>query len=176
MESTANPITFPIGQKEIMAYLPHRYPFLLVDRILEISGPNPMDDDNPKNKVGIKVVGIKNVTATEPHFTGHFPDMPILPGVIMIEAMAQVSSFSMYPMINKMKAGGASFQCVLVGIDSARFRSLVTPGDSLRIETEVTACRTTIWTFVCKAYVEGKLVAEANVMANMVNATQKTVY
>jgi 3-hydroxyacyl-[acyl-carrier-protein] dehydratase len=168
---------FPLTQKEILDFLPHRYPFLFVDRVLEISGPNPMDDENPKNKIGIKVIGIKNVTAVEPHFTGHFPDAPILPGVIMIETMAQVASFSMYPLVSKQKREqGASFQCVMVGVDQARFRALVTPGDSLRVETEVTACRSSIWTFTCKAYVEGKLVAEANLMANMVNAAKKQVY
>ena len=161
---------FYLEQKEIQAFLPHRYPFLMVDRILDISGPNPMDDDNQKNKVGIKVVGIKNCTMNEPYFTGHFPQMPIMPGVQIIEAMAQVSSFSLYPgmvsRLNDVKAGG--IQCFLVGVDGARFRVPVTPGDTIRFETEVVSCRRTMWTFDGKAFVDGKLVAEAQMMANIV--------
>ena len=160
---------FYLEQREIQAFLPHRYPFLMVDRILEISGPNPMDDENPKNKIGIKVVGIKNVTMNEPYFTGHFPQMPIMPGVQIIEAMAQVSSFSMYPsMVHRLGKSDSNFQCFLVGVDGARFRVPVTPGDSIRFETEVIGCRTTMWSFAGKAYVEGKLVAEAKLMANLV--------
>jgi 3-hydroxyacyl-[acyl-carrier-protein] dehydratase len=166
---------YQLGPKEIMAYLPHRYPFLLVDRILEISGPNPMDDENTKNKIGIKVVGLKNVTFSEPQFTGHFPTSPVMPGVLLIEAMAQTCSFSLYPYAQPRKKEGEIFQCILVGVDNARFRALVTPGDSLRIETEVTGCRTSLWTFECKAYVEGKLVAEAKIMANLIPSSQKQV-
>lgn len=166
---------YQLGPKEIMAFLPHRAPFLLVDRILEISGPHPMDDDNPKHKIGMKVIGVKNVTMNEPQFTGHFPTSPVMPGVLMIETMAQVCSFSLYPYAAPRMKAGEIFQCVLVGIDNARFRSLVIPGDSLRIEAEVTGCRTSIWTFSCKAYVEGKLVAEANVMANLIPSSQKQV-
>ncbi len=166
-------VSYSLDQKQIQAFLPHRFPFLLVDRILEISGPNPMDDDNLKNKVGIKVIGQKNVTINEPFFPGHFPEQPVMPGVLIIESMAQVASFSMYPsLIAKVKENPAAFQCVLVGVDNARFRAMVTPGDVLRFETEVTACRTSIWTFSGKAYVDGKLVAEANLMANLTIASK----
>ena len=166
-----------LDQKLIQEFLPHRQPFLLVDRILEISGPNPMDDENLKNKVGIKVIGQKNVTINEPFFQGHFPEFPIMPGVLIIEAMAQVASFAMYPlMIKKIREAQDRFQCALVGVDGARFRQPVTPGDVLRFETEVTGCRTSLWTFACKAYVEGKLVAEANLMANLVSASQKPIF
>jgi 3-hydroxyacyl-[acyl-carrier-protein] dehydratase len=165
----SNKSPFYLEQKEIQAFLPHRYPFLMVDRILEISGPNAMDDDHPKNKIGIKVIGLKNVTMNEPYFTGHFPEMPIMPGVQIVEAMAQVSSFSMYPsMIKRLQKGDEQFQCFLVGVDGARFRVPVTPGDSIRFETEVTGCRTSMWTFMGKAYVDGKLVAEAKLMANLI--------
>lgn len=166
---------YQLGPKEIMAYLPHRAPFLLVDRIVEISGPHPMGDENPKHKIGIRVVGIKNVTMNEPQFSGHFPTSPVLPGVLMIETMAQVCSFSLYPAIGERMKAGELFQCVLVGVDNARFRSMVIPGDSLRVETEVTGCRTSLWTFACKAYVEGKLVAEANILANLIPSSQKQV-
>lgn len=165
---------YSLSQKEIMAFLPHRAPFLLVDKILEISGPNTMTDDNPKNKIGIKVIGVKNATINEPQFQGHFPQLPLMPGVMIIETMAQVASFSMYPFtIDRLKAG-ESMMCMLVGVDKARFRTPVVPGDSLRIETEVTTCRTSIWNFDCKAYVDGKLVAEASLMANLVTG-QKAV-
>ncbi len=158
-----------LEQAQIQKFLPHRYPFLMVDRILEITGPGALDDETPKSKIGIKVVGQKNVTMNEPYFTGHFPEMPIMPGVQITEAMAQVASFSMYPSFMKPDSPYRSgFQCFLVGVDGARFRMPVTPGDVLRIETEVTLCRSTMWGFACKGFVEGKLVAEANLMANLV--------
>jgi len=160
---------YRLEQREIQSFLPHRYPFLMVDRILDIQGPGPLDDDNTKTKVGIKVVGIKNVTANEPYFMGHFPNMPIMPGVQIIEAMAQVASFAFYPTYMKKTASERDgFRCFLVGVDGARFRVPVVPGDSIRFETEVTLCRSTMWGFSCKAFVEGKLVAEANLLANLV--------
>jgi 3-hydroxyacyl-[acyl-carrier-protein] dehydratase len=160
---------FPLVQKDILAFLPHRHPFLMVDRILDIQGPEGMDQEGSKNKIGIRVTGIKQVTATEPHFAGHFPTLPIMPGVLIVESMAQVASFSMYPsMREKAKDPKHGFQCFLVGVDEARFRVPVTPGDSLHIETEVVSCRSSLWTFECKATVEGKLVAEARIMANLV--------
>ena len=169
--------SYYLEQKQIQEFLPHRQPFLLVDRILEISGPNPMDDENVKNKVGIKVIGQKNVTINEPFFQGHFPEFPIMPGVLIVEAMAQVASFAMYPlMIKKIREAKDRFQCALVGVDNARFRHPVTPGDVLRFETEVSACRTSLWSFACRAYVEGKLVAEANLLANLVSASQKPIF
>ena len=173
MENSA----FYLDQRKIQEFLPHRQPFLLVDRILEITGPNRMDDNNIKNKVGIKVIGLKNVTINEPFFVGHFPTVPIMPGVLLLECMAQVASFSMYPfMISKIKNAQDKFQCALVGVDHARFRHPVTPGDVLRIETTVTACRTNLWTFSCNAFVDGKLYAEANLMANLVLASEKPIF
>jgi 3-hydroxyacyl-[acyl-carrier-protein] dehydratase len=169
--------SYHLEQKQIQEFLPHRAPFLLVDRILEITGPQIMTDDNPKNKIGIKVIGQKNVTINEPFFQGHFPDQPVMPGVLIIESMAQVASFSMYPsMIKKIQQASDKFQCALVGVDNARFRIPVTPGDVLRFETEVTGCRTTLWSFSAKAFVDGKLVAEANLMANLVSASQKPIF
>ena len=168
---------FYLEQKQIQEFLPHRPPFLLVDRILSITGPEGMDDENPKSKVGIKVVGIKCVSMNEPFFVGHFPKTPVMPGVLILETMAQVASFSMYPRavknIQQMQAG---YQCVLVGVDKARFRVPVIPGDYLRIECEVAACRTQLWNFSCKAFVDDKLVAEASLMANLVNSAQKQVF
>ena len=156
-----------LEQKQIQKFLPHRQPFLMVDRILSITGPNVMTDENPKNKLGIKVVGQKNISMNEPHFAGHFPEFPIMPGVLILETMAQVASFSMYPFMMGEGIMRSRFQCVLVGVDQARFRIPVTPGDVLKIETEVTGCRTYLWTFLCKGFVGDKLVAEAKIMANL---------
>lgn len=169
---------FELSPRQIKDFLPHRAPFLFVDKILSITGPNVMDDDDPKNKVGIKVVGIKNVTINEPFFAGHFPEAPIMPGVIILETMAQVSSISMYPRVTKETQGGSSqgFQCVLVGVENARFRVPVLPGDTLRIETEVISCRKFLWSFSCKAFVESKLVAEADILANLVPPSRAKVF
>ena len=167
---------FYLEQKQIQEFLPHRYPFLMVDRILEISSPNPLETEELKQKVGIKVIGQKNVSVNEPFFQGHFPTVPVMPGVLIIEAMAQVASFSMYPNgIKKIRAGD-SFQCVLVGVDGARFRMPVTPGDTIRIETVCVGCRTQLWSFECKAFVGEKLVAEAKLMANLVALSEKKVF
>ena len=164
---------YHLEQKEIQKFLPHRPPFLLVDRVMSIAGPNTMVDDQPKNKLGIKVVAHKNVSMNEPHFTGHFPDFPIMPGVLILETMAQVASFSMYPFMMREDVLRSRFQCVLVGVDQARFRIPVVPGDVLRIETEVTGCRTFLWSFLCHAYVGEKLVAEAKIMANLMPVNEK---
>ncbi len=136
-----------IESKEIMELLPHRFPFLLVDRIVEF-------------EPGKRAVGIKNVTYNEPFFGGHFPDNPIMPGVLIIEAMAQtggVLAFKTFP----EKKGSVFF----LGIDNARFRRPVTPGDQLRMVVEVVKHRMDIWVFEGKAYVNGQVVAEAKIMA-----------
>ncbi len=168
--------TYQLQQKQIQRFLPHRPPFLLVDRILEISNDKPMDDDQSKNKIGIKVIGLKCISMNEPQFMGHFPEVPVMPGVLIVETMAQIASFAMYPSAMKKMAEGERFQCVLVGVDNARFRNPVVPGDVIRVEAEVTGCRTFLWTFKCKAYVEGKLVAEADLMANIVPESIKQVF
>lgn len=133
---------------EIMKLLPHRYPFLLVDRI-----------ESFVPEVGI--VGIKNVTINEPFFQGHFPDHPIMPGVLILEAMAQVGG--VYAILNKgVEEGKVPY---FVGIDKARFRKPVLPGDVLQIELKLLKVRKGIFIFQGNATVEGKLVAEAELMA-----------
>jgi 3-hydroxyacyl-[acyl-carrier-protein] dehydratase len=134
---------------DIMELLPHRYPFLLVDRIIE-------------HEPGKRIVGIKNVTINEPFFPGHFPGHPVMPGVLIIEAMAQVGGvFGLltYP------EGERNRVTYFTGIDNARFRKPVIPGDQLRLELLLTMNRRGIWGFNGKAYVGEKLVAEADLMA-----------
>ncbi|MFQ5900863.1 MAG: 3-hydroxyacyl-ACP dehydratase FabZ [Thermodesulfobacteriota bacterium] len=135
---------------EIMRILPHRYPFLLIDRIIEFEESK-------------RIVGIKNVTINEPFFQGHFPGHPIMPGVLLIEAMAQVGGVLAFKSSNV-----ANKVVYFMGIDKARFRHPVMPGDCVRFDLEVIKHRRTIWVFKGKAFVEDRLVAEAEVMATIV--------
>ena len=133
---------------EIMKLLPHRYPFLLVDRITEIDP-------------GKKIVGLKNVTMNEPFFPGHFPGHPVMPGVLIVEAMAQTAAILVYSSSEDNKGKITYF----VGIDNTKFRKPVVPGDQLRLELEIIGCRRGIYTFSGKAYVDGKLVTESELRA-----------
>lgn len=130
----------------IKQILPHRYPILLVDRILEL-------------EEGKRVVGIKNVTVNEPFFQGHFPDYPVMPGVLIIEAMAQVGAVAILSM-----PAYAGKIALFAGIDNARFRRQVIPGDTLRIEVEVVKLRGTIGKSKARAYVGDDLAAEGELM------------
>ena len=130
----------------IQQILPHRYPFLLVDRILEV-------------EEGKKIVGIKNVSMNEPFFQGHFPNYPVMPGVLIIEAMAQVGAVAILSM-----PAFAGRIALLAGIDKARFRRQVVPGDILRIEVEVLKLRGTVGKSQAKAYVGEELAVEAELM------------
>ena len=134
---------------EIMKILPHRHPFLLVDRIVE-------------HEPGKKIVGIKNVTINEPFFPGHFPGHPVMPGVLIIEAMAQVGGILGILTFDEKDREKITY---FTGIDNAKFRRPVVPGDQLRLELEVTDCKRGIWFFKGKAFVEGKLVTEADLKA-----------
>jgi len=136
------------GVREIMEMLPHRYPFLLVDSILELTE-------------GKGIVGQKNVTINEPFFQGHFPGHPIMPGVLIIEAMAQVGGI--YGRVTGDH--GEDPVTYFVGIDKAKFRKPVVPGDVLRMELEELNFRRGIYTFSGKAYVGSTLVAEAELKA-----------
>ncbi len=137
--------------KEIMELLTHRYPFLLVDKVLE------MEEDK-------RIVSIKNVSINEPFFQGHFPEFPIMPGVLLIEAMAQTWGI-MVLSSEKIKPG--SKNVLFLGIDKARFRKPVYPGDQVRFELEALNVKRSIWKFKGKAFVEGTLVAEAELMATI---------
>jgi 3-hydroxyacyl-[acyl-carrier-protein] dehydratase len=138
-----------IDIREIQTLLPHTYPFLLVDRILEI-------------EPGKRIVGIKNVTFNEPFFPGHFPGRPIMPGVLIVEAMAQTAGVLAFKSIPEEEQGRPVF---FLGLDNVRFRKPVVPGDQLRMELEITKHRQAIWGFSGKSYVDGKLVAEADLLA-----------
>jgi 3-hydroxyacyl-[acyl-carrier-protein] dehydratase len=140
---------------EIQAILPHRYPFLLVDRIEEL-------------EIGKRVIGIKNVTVNEPFFEGHFPGRPIMPGVLIIEAMAQVGGVLAFKSANQ--SGGAKL-VYFMGIDKAKFRKPVLPGDRLRFVVDVLRARHPYWKMRGEAYVEDSLVCEAELMAMVTDGT-----
>lgn len=131
---------------EIKRLLPHRYPFLLVDRVLEIEGKK-------------RIVAIKNVTANEDFFNGHFPSKPVMPGVLIIESMAQVAGLVM--LTEEEHQGKIPY---FTGIDNARFRRPVVPGDQLRMEVEVVRIKGNVGRVVGKASVDGQIVAEAELM------------
>lgn len=139
--------------KEIQEILPHRYPFLLVDRILEL-------------ELGKRVVGIKNVTINEPFFSGHFPGHPIMPGVLILEAMAQVGGFLL---MSSLDARGEKKLLYFTGIDRARFRRPVVPGDQIRFELKILQRRQQVCRMWGEAYVDGKLVAEAELSSVVVD-------
>lgn len=134
--------------KEIQAILPHRYPFLLVDRVVEM-------------EVGRRIVGVKNVTINEPFFQGHFPGYPIMPGVLIVEAMAQIGGILAFKS-HKMEDGHLVF---FLGIDKAKFRKPVFPGDQLRLVLEVLRERPPFWRMKGLAYVGQELVCEAELKA-----------
>jgi 3-hydroxyacyl-[acyl-carrier-protein] dehydratase len=138
-----------IDVKEIMQILPHRYPFLLVDRIESL-------------KEGEEIVGIKNVSINEPFFVGHFPGNPIMPGVLIIEAMAQVGGVLAFHSSPKEWAGSLVY---FMGIDKVRFRKPVVPGDQLRLKLTTIRQKQKVFKMRGEAYVEGTLVAEAELMA-----------
>ena len=135
-------------QAEIQALLPHRYPFLLVDRVLEL------DPDR-------RIVAIKNVTINEPFFQGHFPGRPVMPGVLILEAMAQVGGVLAF---KSVQVTGRPV-VYLTGVDSAKFRKPVVPGDRLRFEVDVVKKRSPFWKMQAKAYVDDDVVCEAEVTA-----------
>lgn len=146
--------TLPMDVNAVMKILPHRYPFLLVDRIVELDH-------------GKRCVGIKNVSINEPFFPGHFPGHPVMPGVLIVEAMAQVAGIMAYLASDEETRKKVSY---FIAIDSAKFRKPVVPGDQLRIEINTTLNRRGIWGVDGKAFVDGKLVTEASLKATFAPA------
>jgi len=129
---------------EVMKHLPHRYPFLLIDRVLEVVP-------------GESVVAIKNVTINEPFFPGHFPQRPVMPGVMIMEAMAQASGMLAYRTDPSLEEPGSLY--FFVGMDKVRFKRQVEPGDQLRLEVNLTRTRRGMWMFSGKALVDGQVAA-----------------
>jgi 3-hydroxyacyl-[acyl-carrier-protein] dehydratase len=135
-------LTLPLEAADIMRILPHRYPFLLVDRVVEL-------------EPGVRAVGIKNVTANEPQFTGHFPGRPIMPGVLMVEALAQTAGVAVLSLDEYRGKLG-----LFAGIDACRFRRLVQPGDTLRLEVTVEKLRGMFGRVRAVASVDGEVAVE----------------
>ena len=140
---------YPMDIQAVMAQLPHRYPFLLVDRVLECIP-------------GKSLVAIKNVTVNEPFFAGHFPQRPVMPGVMILEALAQATGLLAFETANRSPDDDTLYY--LVAIDNARFKKPVSPGDQLLLTAEVVRNIKNIWKFTARAEVDGKIVAKADMM------------
>ena len=134
---------------EVLNHLPHRYPFLLIDRVLEC-------------KVGESLKGVKNVSYNEPYFQGHFPHRPVMPGVLILEALAQATGILAFRTNNARPSEGSLYY--LVGIDEARFKQPVIPGDQLILDVEVIKTRRGVWKFNGEASVDGNVVTSAVLM------------
>ena len=134
---------------EIREYLPHRYPFLLVDRVIDLD-------------LGKTITAIKNVTINEPFFDGHFPGLPIMPGVLIIEAMAQAAGILGFKTLDKKLSDGSIY--MFVGADKMRFKKPVVPGDQLTLKAAVVSSRSGLWKFDCRAEVDGKMVAAGQIL------------
>jgi len=141
----------------IMKLLPHRYPFLLIDKLIDI------DSDQ-------SCTGVKNVTINEPFFQGHFPGAPVMPGVLIIEAMAQTAGALVLNTLGDEHAGKLVF---FMSIDHARFRKPVSPGDTVHIHVKLSHKRPPVWKYAAEALVDGKKVAEAEIGAMLMNERGK---
>ena len=135
--------------EEIRRFLPHRYPFLLVDRVLECVP-------------GESIIAIKNVTVNEPQFTGHFPNQAIMPGVLIIEALAQATGLLGFRTISEEPSEDVLY--MLVGVDGVRFKRQVVPGDQLTLTAKIVRRSKIIWKFSCEARVDGELVTAASLL------------
>lgn len=138
----------PLDTEAIMKRLPHRFPFLLIDRVLAVTP-------------GKSIVAVKNVTANETHFVGHFPGHPVMPGVLVLEALAQAGGVLAWESVS----GDARTRILyLAGVDRARFKQTVRPGDQLQLNVELVQRRHSLWRFDARGEVDGKLVAEAELL------------
>lgn len=142
-------MTIPLDIRAILEHLPHRYPFLLVDRVLEL-------------EPGKRIAAIKNVTINEPFFQGHFPHLPVMPGVLIVEALAQAAGILSFQSLGRKS--DASSVYYFVGIDAARFRRPVVPGDQLRLEVEIVRISRALGKYNARATVDGVVAAEAQLM------------
>jgi len=137
---------------EVLEHLPHRYPFLLIDRVLDVV-PNE------------RIVALKNVTINEPFFPGHYPHHPVMPGVLIIEAMAQASALLSFKSMGTKPDDNSVYY--FVGIDNARFKRPVSPGDQLIFKSAITMSRRGMWKFSCTAEVDGQVAAEAELICTI---------
>jgi 3-hydroxyacyl-[acyl-carrier-protein] dehydratase len=137
-----------MDMRRIMKLLPHRYPFLLVDRVIDC-------------KPGESITAVKSVTINEPYFVGHFEAQPVMPGVLIIEAMAQAAGLLSYATVGATKIRPLYY---LVGVDQARFRRTVVPGDQLVLKVYIEKEKRGMWKYRCEAFVDDQLAVEANIM------------
>lgn len=142
----------PLDINQIKEFLPHRYPLLLVDRVLDW-------------EAGKSITAIKNVTANEEYFNGHFPNKPVMPGVLMIEAMAQAAALLSF--LTMGQKPDANTLVYFLGIDNARFKRPVEPGDQLRLQVEIVKVARGIWKYKATATVDGQLAVEADLMCTL---------
>ena len=152
-DAAAKMTTREIPIERIMEMIPHRYPFLMIDKLIEL-------------EVDRYAVGVKNVSINEQHFIGHFPGKPVMPGVLIIEAMAQTSAVLVVETLGKNAEGKLVY---FMTIDEARFRKPVVPGDTLHIRVEKMQSRRNVWKFTCVATVDGQKAAEAVISAMIVD-------
>ncbi len=151
-----------LNTRDILKLLPHRFPFLLVDKVISReAGPDP------KSRVGQKIVAVKNVTMNEPYFTGHFPEFPIMPGVLQVEALAQACCLAY------LRPGDPEFDFFIASINEARFRRPVVPGDTLIIQAEIFKERGSILGVKGSATVDGQVVVEAEILAKVSPKTNR---
>lgn len=135
---------------EILKFLPHRYPFMLIDRVLDMD-------------MGKSIIALKNISMNEPFFTGHFPNRPVMPGVLILEALAQAGAILAYRSTQTSPSEGTLFY--FAGIDNARFRRVVEPGDQLRLEVKVLRAKLDIWKLTGEAYVGDELACSAEFLS-----------
>lgn len=135
---------------EVLKYLPHRNPFLLIDRVIEITE-------------GDSIVALKNVTMNEAHFVGHFPNRPVMPGVLILEALAQAAAVLAYKSSNSNPNDGSLF--LFAGIDNARFRRVVEPGDQLILNVKLIRAKKDIWKLDASAHVDGEVACTAELLS-----------
>lgn len=137
---------------EVLQYLPHRYPFLLIDRVVEC-------------ELGVRLKAIKNVSYNEPFFPGHFPARPVFPGVLVLEAMAQATGLLAFRTVGVRPDDNTLY--LFVGVDKARFKRQVSPGDQLEVTAELQRTSRGVWRFACEARVDGQIACEADLMGAM---------
>lgn len=147
--ASAEDVPFTMDIHEILKYLPHRYPFLLVDKVLACTP-------------GEALIAVKNVSVNEPYFVGHFPRRPVMPGVLIIEALAQATGILAFKTAKATPAGGTMYY--LAAVDNARFKQPVEPGDQLILDVKLQRAVRGVWKFSGEAKVDGKLVASVDLM------------